>query len=260
MPADSTLDIRILAPDLLTGLPGIVAGFSLRHGGVSEGEFRSLNVGLSAGDASDDVLENRRRLFQSAGLDPARIAIAGQVHGDRILTVDRPGLFPGYDALVTSRRGIALCITAADCAVILLADPETDVVAACHSGWRGTLAAIAPQTVAAMEALGASSARVRAYVSPCICAEHFEVGPEVAEQFDDAYVVRGYDKPHVDLKAAIRDQLLARGIRSAYLEISPRCTFSETDDFFSYRAEGTTGRMMGFICRAEDEWSSPRHA
>lgn len=260
MPADATLDVRILAPDLLTSLPGVIAGFSLRHGGISEGEFRSLNLGLSAGDASDDVLENRRRLFHSAGLDPRKIAVAGQVHGDRILEVDRPGLFPGYDALVTSSRGITLSITAADCAVILLADPETDVVAACHSGWRGTIASIAPKTVDAMEALGASAERTRAYVSPCICAEHFEVGPEVAEQFDDDYVVRGYDKPHVDLKAAIRDQLLARGIRPEHLEISPRCTFSETDEFFSYRAEGTTGRMMGFICRAEDEPSPPRHA
>lgn len=253
--SDTESRLRIITPAVLSEIPGITAGFSLRRGGASTGPYASLNVGLSTGDDSDIVLENRRRLFEQVGLRPDSLAIAGQVHGDRILTIERPGLYPGYDGLVTAESDIALCITAADCAVILLADASKRVIAACHSGWRGTRAAIAAKTIDAMTHLGADPDDVTAFVSPCISSEHFEVGPEVAEQFDEAYVVDGPRKPHVDLKAAIRDQLLASGIRPQHLEISPRCTFAETSDFFSYRAEGTTGRMMGFIGLTSDSRS-----
>lgn len=247
--ADHVREIDILTPDALSDLQGITAGFTLRHGGVSEGPFSSLNLGLSTGDESERVLENRRRLFRSQSVDVERLAIAGQVHGDKVLSVSEPGLYPGYDALVTSTPGVTLCITAADCAVILMADPAAHIVAACHSGWRGTVAGIAPKTLENMTASGAKLDRIRAYVSPCISADHFEVGPEVAEQFDAAYVAPPANgrKPHVDLKSAIRDQLIDGGLPEASIEVSSRCTFAETDHFFSYRAERTTGRMMGFI-------------
>lgn len=240
----------LLRPDLFTGLPGVAAGFSTRHGGVSTAPFDSLNLGLSTGDAREQVLENRRRLCAALGFAPDHLAIAGQVHGDRIKIVTEPGLFPGYDALVTRVPGILLCISAADCAAVLLADPEARVVGACHSGWRGTVARIAPQTVEAMTAHGAERHRIRAYISPCIGAEHFEVGPEVAARFDAAYVRRYPDreKPYVDLKAAIAAQLREAGLADAAVEVAPHCTYAGTDDFFSYRAEnGETGRMMGCI-------------
>lgn len=246
-------DLEVITPERLASREAISAGFSLRHGGASQGPYTSLNVGLSTGDESESVLENRRRLFEHVGLDPESLAIAGQVHGDRILTVDRPGLYPGYDGLVTTTEGLSLCITAVDCAVVLLADADAGVIGACHSGWRGTKAEIAAKTVAAMKGLGASADRLYAYISPCISAAHFEVGPEVATQFDAPYVIAGPDpaKPHVDLKSAIADQLTACGLKSDRVDVSQRCTFAETSDFFSYRAEGTTGRMLGFICLHE---------
>lgn len=228
----------------------IRSGFSLRHGGVSNGVYHALNLGLSGGDARDSVIENRRRLFEKAGLPPDRLAIAGQVHGEKIAQVSEPGLFPGFDALVTRTPDLVLCITAADCAVLLLADPEARVVAACHSGWRGTVAEIARRTVEAMLDQGSQTRQIRAYISPSISTDHFEVGPEVAAEFPDQYVIERSDwtRPHVDLKHAIMDQLIQTGIDASSIEMSARCTFSETHDFFSYRAEnGATGRMMGFI-------------
>lgn len=240
----------VLTPALFDDLPGVVAGFSTRHGGTSEAPFDSLNLGLSTGDDDARVRANRRRLFEAVGLSADRLVIAGQVHGAEVLTATAPGLYPGYDALVTDRPGLVLCITAADCAVVLLADPEARVVAAAHSGWRGTEARISERTVAAMEALGAAPERLRAYVSPCITMEHFEVGPEVAARFDGAFVhhLPGEPKPRVDLKAAITAQLAGAGVPPEAIEVSGHCTFAGTDTFFSYRAEsGRTGRMMGFI-------------
>ena len=239
-----------LRPELFRTLPGLVAGFSTRHGGVSRAPYAALNLGLSTDDLPERVQENRRRLFSSVGLSPDRLALAGQVHGAEIKTVDRPGLYRGYDGLVTQTPGLALCISAADCAAVLLADLEAGIVGACHSGWRGTVARIAERTVARMERLGAAPSRLYAYISPCISTEHFEVGEEVAAQFDPAHVYRFPDreKPYVDLKAAIAAQLEQAGVLPARIEVSPHCTFAQTEDFFSYRAEeGETGRMMGFI-------------
>ena len=239
-----------LRPALFDGLPGIVAGFSTRHGGVSEGPHASLNLSLSMGDDEALVWENRRRLFESVGFSIDRVAYAGQVHGAEVVTVGEAGLYRRCDGLVTQQPGLLLCISAADCAAVLLADAEARVVGACHAGWRGAAARIVVRAVAAMAGLGAEPSRLYAYVSPCISAERFEVGPEVAAQFDPAFVRRwpGKARPHVDLKAAVAAQLEEAGVAAERVEVSPDCTMGETDTFFSYRAEKVpSGRMLGFV-------------
>ena len=239
-----------LHPDVFEGLAHIVAGFTTRHGGVSTAPYTSLNLGLSTKDPAENVQANRQRLVEAAGFSLDQLVIAGQVHGSTIKVAMEDGLFPGYDGLVTKTPGLLLCISAADCAAVLLADAEERVIGACHSGWRGTVANIAGKTVAELEKLGAEAARLRAYVSPCISMEHFEVGPEVAAQFNDRFVhhLPGEPKPRVDLKAVIAAQLKQAGVAPDGIEVSPHCTMGETNTFFSYRAEnGQTGRMMGFI-------------
>lgn len=245
-----TTTLSIIEPEIFKPVPGIVAGFSTRHGGTSEPPFTSLNLGLSVGDDRDNVLENRRRLFEPLGFPVDRLAIAGQVHGHDIREITEPGLFPGFDGMVTREPGILLGISAADCAAVLFADAEARVIGACHSGWRGTVARIGARTVEAMERLGARRRHIQAYISPCISAENFEVGPEVAEHFDAAFIHHrpGSDRPFVDMKGAIAAQLQEAGISPETIEVSPHCTYARTDTFFSHRAEsGRTGRMMGFI-------------
>jgi len=237
-------------PNIFDESTEIVAGFTTRHGGVSTAPYTSLNLGLSTKDPRENVQANRQRLVEAAGFSLDQLVIAGQVHGSKIKLATEAGLFPGYDGLVTQTPGLLLCISAADCAAVLLADAEARVIGACHSGWRGTVANISAKTVAAMEDLGANPARLRAYVSPCISMENFEVGPEVAAQFNDRFVhhLPGEPKPRVDLKAVIAAQLEQAGVAPNAIEVSPHCTMGETDIFFSYRAEnGQTGRMMGFI-------------
>ena len=240
-----------LRPALFGTVPGIVAGFSTRHGGQSAAPFASLNLSVSIGDDAAPVHENRRRLFEEVlGFPVHRVAFAGQVHGAALQVVEEGGVYPGYDAMVTQQPGLLLCISAADCAAVLLADAQAGIVGACHAGWRGTVARIAIDTVAAMARLGADPAQVRAYISPCISAQRFEVGPEVAAQFAPAFVRHwpGKAKPHVDLKAALAAQLDEAGVTPEHREISPHCTMTETKTFFSHRAEkGHTGRMMGFV-------------
>lgn len=239
-----------IQPDIFAEEAHIVAGFSTRTGGVSGPPYDSLNLGLSTADNSADVHQNRKRIFESAGFSVDQLAITGQVHGTDVLEVDAPGLYVGYDGMVTRTPNLLLCLSAADCASVLIADPVARVLGACHAGWRGTVGRITSNTVKKMLACGAQTERLRAYVSPCISADKFEVGPEVARQFDAAFVcdVPGKTKPHVDLKKALQFQLIEAGIAPDAIEVSPHCTFTETDRFFSHRAEhGKTGRLMGFI-------------
>lgn len=227
----------------------VAAGFSTRHGGLSDGVFSTLNLGLSTRDRDDLVRGNRDLLFRVLGKTHSDIAVAGQVHGAGVAVAAGPGLYPNSDGLVTSTRGLPLAITVADCAAVLLADERAGVVGACHAGWRGAVARACTHTVARMEDLGADRDRLLAYVSPCISAEAFEVGEEVAMQFEEDLLVRKpeWPRPHIDLKRAIREELLACGIPPSAIEVSPECTF-DNPHFFSHRSSGgRTGRMMGFV-------------
>ena len=213
----------------LTHVPGLVAGFTTRA--------------FSPAEAGQDAA--RARLAEAVGLP---VASVGQVHGTAVATVRGPGHTAGHDGLVTDVPGLVLSVVAADCALVLLADVEAGVVGACHSGWRGTVAGVVGETVAAMRALGAEPGRTRAALGPCISLEAFEVGDEVAAQFDAAVVRRRpeWPRPHVDLRADLVRQLAEAGVTAA--EVSGACTVADNDRFFSYRAEsGTPGRMLGFV-------------
>jgi polyphenol oxidase len=243
--------LSLIRPRIFEGQPGIVAGFTTRAGGVSAVPFASLNLGLSTGADRAAVLENRRRLVEALGFPEDALATGRQVHGTDVEIIQEPGHYEDRDGLVTNRPDLLLAIFAADCAAILLADAEAGVIGACHAGWRGAAGDITTRTIEAMSGLGASPERMRAYVAPCISTDRFEVGDEVAVQFDDAFVERRdtWEKPHVDLRSVLAAQVQQAGIDRQHIEVDPSCT-TDTSRFFSYRFEsGTTGRMMGFIGR-----------
>ena len=240
----------VLRPQIFADVPSVTAGVSTRHGGVSGPPYDTLNLGRHVGDDASCVEENRRRFCAALDTDPAWLATAGQVHGSTVRVIDAPRHEPFCDGLVTTTPGLLLAIATADCAAILFADPVNRVAGACHAGWRGAVAGIAADTVQTMTDCGADPGELRAHVGPCISQAAFEVGPEVASQFDDAFVHQKDDwpRPHVDLKGALRHQLEAAGVPTDAIDISERGTAQETDDFFSHRASGgTTGRMFGAV-------------
>lgn len=240
----------VLRPRIFAEVPSVMAGMSTRHGGVSGPPYATLNLGRHVGDDPSCVETNRRRFCAALDADPAWLTTAGQVHSATVRVVDAPRHEPFCDALVTTTPELLLTVATADCGPVLLADPEHRVAAACHAGWRGAVAGIAADTVAAMVDQGASVDTLRAFVGPCISRDAFEVGPEVATRFDDAVVHRRdeWPRPHVDLKAALRRQLEAAGLPPGAVEVSDRCTATETETFFSHRAsDGSTGRMFGGV-------------
>jgi hypothetical protein len=196
------------------------------------------------------VEENRRRVLDALGLDPARVATAGQVHGTRITRVHAPGLHSGTDGLVTPVPGLVLAVSGADCLPLLFAAPGA--VAAAHSGWRGTAEGMPGAALDAVLALASAvPLDVRVFMGPCIGACCYRVGSEVAERFPAAAVHRGGDGPRVDLAAAARLQLEARGVPALAIDDPPACTACHPRWCFSHRRDrGVTGRLWGLIALA----------
>ena len=140
-----------LTADGFEAAGGVAHGFSTRLGGVSEGIYATLNLGMNRGDAPDRVRENYRRFCAAIGADMGNIVCASQVHGDTVRTVTAADLGIGLDepepwqadGLVTDIPGVTLAVYSADCLPILLYDPVRRVVGAVHAGWRGTALGIA---------------------------------------------------------------------------------------------------------------------
>ena len=239
--------------------PGIFQAFedrlasaqSTRHGGISKVPFKSLNLGLNTEDDPASVQENRRRFFSGLGFSEAEVAGSRQVHGERILTVETPGQFEGYDALITDRPGIFLTVAIADCAPVLIFDPVKGAVAAVHAGWRGTAAGISGKTIRRMmEQFRSHPGDCRAFIGVCIDECTYEVDADVADRFPRSF--RRWDggrhKFFLDLKAANKAQLLHTGVPEEQIEVSPYSTVLNNEDYFSHRKEGgRTGRMLAVL-------------
>lgn len=231
---------RLTAANL--SLPGIAHGFFGREGGVSTGIYASLNCGLGSDDKRARVLENRARVARGLGADGGVMTLY-QAHTPTALVVEEavdPNDLPKADAIVTTTPGLVIGALAADCAPVLLADPEAKVVAAAHAGWRGAVSGIIEATVGAMRATGAERSRIRAAVGPCISQAAYEVGPEFEAEvlgLDPANsrffaLPPGKTRVHFDLPGYVAARLRSAGVGS--VELAAPCT-AGSESYFSYR-------------------------
>lgn len=251
MNTDSNLALVYQSPALFFSFPNLIAAESTRHGGVSPAPFASLNLGINTADDSANVNENRRRFFAAIRAQTDQFASSHQVHGTEICYAIEACRFDGYDALITDKPGLLIGVTVADCVPILIYDHDHQAVAAIHAGWRGTVGGIVTKTLERMQQqFGTTASQCYAYIGTCIDECSFEVGPEVAEQFESELkrIDTATGKGYIDLKRANLNQLIAFGIPVAQVEVSPFSTVLNNSNFFSYRAEqGQTGRMLAVI-------------
>ena len=219
-----------------------------RHVSSNDNSSQALDFGINTLTPKDQIEKNYEKLLTYLELESNSIAIAKQVHGSNIEIVDTPGIYENTDGLITKTPNLALGIQVADCAAILVADEVNGVIGAFHAGWRGAVGNILPKGLKIMESVGGQLNRYKAYISPCISEEKFEVGEEVAKLFPSAFVDRSsYSKPHVNLKGFLKHQMIDSGMKSSQIEISPGCTI-QNKEFFSYRREREkAGRMLGLI-------------
>jgi hypothetical protein len=214
---------------LAIDLPGGTALFTTRRGGVSEGPFASLNLGLATDDEDERVRVNRERVLARTGA--ARLAQGYQVHGTAI-AVDAEARVEA-DGQVTTRPGVAAIVLTADCLPVALAGPES--IGVVHAGWRGLAEGVLEAGVAAT---GAVAAAIGPGIGPCC----YEVG-------DDVRAVFGTTERTLDLKAVARARLRAAGV--AEIHDCGLCTACDAERFFSHRRDrGVTGRQAGLAWRS----------
>lgn len=244
----------------LLDLPGVRHAFFTRHGGVSTGLYDSLNVGRGSRDDPSDVTENRRRVAAHFGLPGEALSTCYQIHSAVALPTAQAwgDARPQGDAVVTGTSGVLCGALAADCAPILLADPQARIVAAAHAGWKGALGGIAEATVAAMAGMGAEPDRIVAVVGPCIGPASYEVGLEFLDQFARAdpdharFFAPGEaaDKKLFDLPAFVLSRLRAAGVGTCEWVGADTC--AEEALFYSNRrafrrGEPDFGRLLSAI-------------
>jgi len=239
--------MKVLRPSGLNSR-ALLAALSTRIGGPADSPF-GMNLSFSVGDDPANVRANRELFLKELGITEDQLAIPRQIHSSIVMRADRPGIYPECDGLVTDSPGVFLSVSTADCIPLLIFEKERNVVAAVHSGWRGTVAAITRQAVRKMvEEYGADPRAMGAYIGPAASVCCYAVSPDVASQFDPRFVREMAGKTHVDLKGAVLNQLLSVGVPSAAIDVNPLCTISEPSLFHSYRRDGAkSGRMMGVI-------------
>lgn len=260
-------NVSMLHFPVLDRLPFITHGMSTRMGGVSEGIYATMNFKEDGEDTQENIRKNYRRSAEYLGCDVKRIVRPRLVHGKQVHLVTkedygdgaiRPSSLLNTDAVITDEPGVTLCATFADCVPLFFVDVKRHAIGLAHSGWRGTVQKIGVETVRAMQRhFGSNPQDILAAIGPCICGECYEVGKEVAEEFqtafegtDDKGILRENpaEKYQLDLRKANEQVFLDAGVLPEHITISDVCTCCNPELLFSHRAtKGRRGALGAFL-------------
>jgi polyphenol oxidase len=251
---------------------GVRGLFSFRRGGVSLPPYEELNVGLHVGDDADAVLKNRARCAAEVGCPVERWVVAEQVHSATVAVVteadagrgawDVHTSIQGADALVTDVRGLGLVVMAADCVPVLFYDEVRQVIAAAHSGWKGTVQHIVRRVLATMQREFQSNPEdVHVCIGPSIRQCCYEVNDVVADpvksEFGSHVLAQRFyrrDRHLLSLQACVREDLKRSGVRPEHILDTGVCTSCQSDVLFSHRADaGRTGRQLAMVCLVQEK-------
>jgi YfiH family protein len=254
--------VEYLEATALTACDFLTHAFCTRHGGVSEGNFVNLNFSSTEGDSKKNVRINWRNLSEAFNIDVKRFFVVNQVHGEEILTVDRPLAefiipdSPQFDAIITDQPGVAIGIKTADCVPIFFVDRVKLIIAVVHAGWRGTSLSIAAKVVETLTTgFTCRADDIIAAIGPAIGPCCYQVDEPVFnamrghkgwESFFSPTPEKG--KWMLDLSLANKIQIISKGILDRNIFTADYCTCCNRDIFYSHRGEGgNTGRQLNFI-------------
>ncbi len=260
--------IEYLQSPLLNNCDFLEHAFCTRRGGASRDDYNSLNMSFREGDEEFRVLQNWDRLATAFDIPMEQFLVVNQVHGDAIFVIKPHGSYfsssdeLSYDAIITPRADLAICIKTADCVPVFLVDKVKKVIAVVHAGWKGTALAISAKVIRLMQnQYRCQPADILAAIGPSIGKCCYEVDQVTADAFrkhkySDLFFQQGSkkDKWMLDLPEANRRQILETGITENNIEVSKYCTVCNQDMFFSHRGSGgITGRQVNFMMIRRDQ-------
>jgi YfiH family protein len=243
----------IIRPFIYLQFQEIICGFNTKVG-LDRAAPYYFNLSYSVGDKKEIVDNNRNEFFKKLGLNTGNVSYQKQVHEDSIREVDSAGNCGESDALITTKKNLGLAISSADCPAILIYDPMQKVIAAVHSGWRGTEKQILKKTIQKLnDDFNSDPANLVCYVGPSITQQNYEVSKEVADKFNSEFIKKENDSLFLDLKEANLKMLKDAGIKQTNIQVSNLCSFEYESILHSYRRDGqTSGRALGIIAMREN--------
>lgn len=241
-------NIKIVRSNLFQKFTEIIFGFSTKIGLNRIGPY-FFNMSFTVGDNKKNVEENRKEFFKELGLSSSKIAYQKQMHSSIIKIVNCPGFVGISDAMITNKFNIGLVISSADCTPIFIYDEKNKIIAAVHSGWRGTQKRILEKTLNELsQKFNSKPENLFVYIGPSISQKNYQVGEDVASLFDKKYLAQTNGKIFLDIQGANYDMLLNFGIPKSQIELSNLCTYEEKELLHSYRRDGKfSGRALGVI-------------
>ena len=243
----------IIKPFIFKQFPEIVFGFSTKIGPNAKPPYY-FNLSFSVDDNKEIVDSNRALFFNELGLNEKMVSYQKQVHEDKINIVSSFGSCGESDALVTTKKNLGLAISSADCPAIFIYDPKEKVIAAVHSGWRGTEKKILVKTLQKLKNdFNSDPSNLICYIGPSISQKNYEVQEEVASKFDNEFVMKNGNKFYLDVAGANYKMLIDEGINEANIQVSGLCTYEYENLLHSYRRDGQkSGRALGVIALKEN--------
>lgn len=244
----------IIKPFIYKRFPEIVFGFSTKIGPNAQPPYY-FNLSYSVDDNKEIVNSNRALFFNKLGLNEKMVSYQKQVHEDKINRVSSYGSCGESDALITIKMNLGLAISSADCPAIFIYDPIQKVIAAVHSGWRGTEKKILMKTIQKLKAeFNSDASNLICYIGPSISQKNYEVQEEVASKFDKKFLSVNKNKFYLDVAGANYKMLTDEGVKEANIQVSDLCTYEYETLLHSYRRDGQkSGRALGVIAMKEND-------
>lgn len=261
-------EVTVLKFPLLEELPFVEHLFTTKEGGVSKGDYATMNVSFTRGDEREDVFENYRRIAGIFGVELSDIVVSHQTHttnvkrvtkedGGKGVVYDRD--YENVDGLITNDKNLVLCTMYADCVPLYFVDVKNQAIGLSHSGWKGTAGQMGMKTLERMaEEFGTKPEEVYAAIGPSICVDCYEVSEDVIEAFSRVFTeqemtqicyIKENGKYQLDLWKANEIILLNAGVLKEHIEVTRLCTHCNSDRMFSHRKTGNKrGNLGAFMC------------
>ena len=261
-------DVTILKFPMLESLPTVEHLFTTKEGGVSKGDFATMNVSFTRGDEREAVLENYRRIAGIFEVKLSDIVVSHQTHTTNVLRVTKEdggkGViydrdYENIDGLITNEKNLVLCTMYADCVPLYFVDVKNQAIGLSHSGWKGTAGQMGMMTLKRMkEEFGTCPEDVYVAIGPSICMDCYEVSADVIEAFSKVFTtdemeeicyMKTNGKYQLDLWKANEIILLNAGVSPEHIQVTRLCTHCNSDRMFSHRKTGDKrGNLGAFLC------------